>query len=130
MVSSSAVLVPSMPIQQLDDLRHHLVRKGFDALNRVAVPAVQAGLGAPLPIGLGLVVLETTGRVSGLPRRVPLVAARFGRHISVSTVRNDSQWVKNLQARPEASVWVAGRKRDATATVDTGPLSVAELVVH
>lgn len=113
----------------LDDLRGEVTRKGFDALNRVAVPAVRAGLGTPPPIGLGLVVLETTGRRSGLPREVPLVAARIGQHINVSTVRSGSQWIKNLEASPEASVWVAGRKRDVTATVGSGRLSVANLTV-
>ncbi|HUW01685.1 MAG TPA: nitroreductase/quinone reductase family protein [Acidimicrobiales bacterium] len=113
----------------LDDLRSTVTRKGFGALNRVAVPAVKAGLGSPLPIGLGLVVLETTGRVSGEPRQVPLVATRWGQSINVSTVRNKSQWVKNLQAQPDASVWVGGRKRDATSTVETGPLNRVSLAL-
>ncbi len=113
----------------LEDLRSDLTRRGFRALNRVAVPAVKAGLGSPLPIGLGLVVLETTGRVSGKPRQVPLVATRFGETIKVSTFREKSQWVKNLQAKPDASVWVAGRKRDATSTVETGPLNRVDLAL-
>ena len=113
----------------LEDLRSTFTRRGFGALNRVAVPAVKAGLGSPLPIGVGLVVVETTGRVSGQPRQVPLVAARFGTSINVSTVRSGSQWVKNLQARPEASVWLAGRKRDATSTVETGSLNRVNLVL-
>ena len=114
----------------LDDLRTGLTRAGFAALNRVAVPMVKAGIGAPPPFGIGLVVLETTGRTSGLPREVPLLASRCDRRISVSTVRSSSQWVRNLQAQPNASVWVGGRRRDVTSSVEPGALSVANLVVE
>ncbi len=113
----------------LNTLHTDLVRKSFRALNQLTVPAVRAGLGTPLPIGFGLVVLETTGRTSGQPRQVPLVATRFGRHIKVSTVRDKSQWMKNLEAQPGASVWVGGRKRTVTSTVETGALNVANLVL-
>jgi len=116
-------------LRALDRLHAELTRKAFRALNRVAVPAIKAGLGTPPPLGFGVVVLETTGRVSGQPRQVPLVATRSGQHINVGTVRNRSQWVKNLQAQPDASVWVGGRKRDVTSTVETGALSVASLVL-
>lgn len=128
MVSAIGLLSPFMRTA-LDDLRAGLARVGFATLNRVTVPAIKAGFGAPLPIGVGLVVLETTGRVSGLPREVPLLATRCDRRISVSTVRGTSQWVKNLQDRPDASVWVGGRKRDVSSSVETGRLSVANLLV-
>ena len=111
----------------LNDLRRCVTTQGFRALNRIVLPAVKAGVGSPWPIGAGLVVLETTGRKSGQPRQVPLVAARLGSRIAVSTVRANSLWVKNLEAEPAASVWIDGRKRDATASVDTGALTVANL---
>lgn len=104
-------------------------RSAFRTLNSVVLPTVKAGIGSPFPVGAGLVVLETTGRKSGKPRQVPLVATRFGNRIDVSTVRGDSQWIKNLQADPNASVWVGGRKRSVTATVDTGALTVARLTL-
>jgi hypothetical protein len=72
-----------------------ITRRGFSTLNAVVRPAVQAGLGNPLPIGAGAVVLETTGRRSGLPRLVPVLSTRLGDSLTVSTVRSDSQWMRN-----------------------------------
>ncbi|MFT7599520.1 MAG: deazaflavin-dependent oxidoreductase (nitroreductase family) [Acidimicrobiales bacterium] len=116
-------------LSPLNDLRHRATQEIFRALNGVVIPAVKAGLGSPLPIGAGLVVVETTGRSSGLPRQVPLVAARFGSNVAVSTVRSNSQWIKNLQADPSVSVWVGGRKRTGAGKVDTGSLNVATLAL-
>ncbi len=110
-----------------DAVRRAATRQGFAALNRVVVPAVKTGLFSPLPVGAGIVVLETTGRKSGLKREVPLVAVRIGDRVNVSTVRSRSLWTKNIEADENVSVWVGGRKREATAEVNPGPLTVAEL---
>ncbi|MGH1492233.1 MAG: nitroreductase/quinone reductase family protein [Acidimicrobiales bacterium] len=99
----------------------------FRSLNRIVKPLVKAGLGSPLPIGLGAVVLESTGRVSGKPREVPLLGLRIGDRVLVSTVRDDSQWVKNLEADGNAAVWFCGKKRSATASVNRGPLNMVTL---
>jgi deazaflavin-dependent oxidoreductase (nitroreductase family) len=111
-------------------LSNAITRRAFATLNGVVEPAVKAGVGNPLPIGAGAVVLETTGRRSGLPRAVPLLSTRFGRTITVSTVRSESQWLRNIEADPKVAVWVGGRRRDATASVTRGPLNQVRLEVE
>ena len=105
---------------RFDELRNDLVRQGFRKLNSVVRPIAKAGLTSPLPIGIGIVVVETTGRTSGKTREVPLVATRIGDRIDVSTVRRDSQWVKNLAANPAGAVWLRGERREATADITEG----------
>lgn len=104
-----------------------IARRGFAALNRIVRPVVQAGIGNPLPIGAGALVLETTGRRSGLPRPVPVLSTRLGDTLTVSTVRSDSQWIRNAEADPNVAVWLGGSRRDAVATVNRGPLNTVRL---
>ena len=96
-------------------------------MNVVVKPLVKAGLGSPLPVGLGVVVLESTGRVSGKTREVPLVGLRIGRRVLVSTVRPKSQWLKNLEPDADAAVWYSGRRHEATASVQRGPVNLVDL---
>ena len=73
-------------------------------------------------------MVETTGRVSGKPRRVPLLSARLGNSVFVSTVRNDSQWMTNLAASPQANVRLFGTERPAAVSVaKIGGLHLAAL---
>lgn len=102
-------------------------RSAFQALNTVVRPAIRAGLGNPLPIGGGAVVIETIGRKSGLARQVPVLAVRRGNHVSVSTARSDSQWLANIEADPAVGVWISGRRRDGRARVTRGCLNVVDV---
>ena len=82
-------------------------------LNPVMVPALEAGL-----VPRGWALLETTGRVSGQPRRVPVgdglrgetfwIVAEHGRH---------ADYVRNIERDPRVRVKVRGRWRTGTAHV-------------
>jgi hypothetical protein len=106
-------------------------QRAFRALNSTVIPLVKRGVFAPLPVPVasGLVVLETTGRVSGQPREVPLLATRIGPVVITSTVRSRSQWWANLAAGGPAAVWLDGRRTVQRRWVARGPLNVAVLTV-
>lgn len=100
----------------------------FRLLNTFVAPMVKAGAGNPLPIGGGSVVVETIGRVSGQVREVPLLSMRLGDQVVVSTVRDDSQWLRNLEADDRCAVWLFGRRRTAQAvSIERGPISIVVL---
>ena len=93
----------------------------FRSLNHVVLPAVRRGFGAPWLTPWGLVVLEHRGRKSGREYAAPLVAARVGRTLVVSTVRpGRSQWLRNLAANRSADVWLRGKQRHVRARVVSG----------
>jgi len=91
---------------------------GFLApLNELLSPAIQAGLGSPLPLTSGFVILEATGRRSGKIRATPLLCTDYGSALLVATVRPDSRWLANLAASPNAHVWLRGSRRPVEAYV-------------
>ena len=87
----------------------------YRQLNQIVEPLVRAGLGGPLLFPAGLILIETRGRVSGRLYRTPVVALRWGELCFVSTVRSQSQWVRNLAAHPAICCWMNGRQQQATA---------------
>lgn len=115
--------------EELKTARGDALQAGFRLLNSVVQPAVRVGIANPLPVGAGAIVLETTGRVSGKKRPVPLLASRVCGTLVVSTVRTDSQWLKNIEADPNVTVWLNGKRRDASAKVSRGPLSFVTLTL-
>lgn len=94
-----------------------VARAGFDTLNGVVRPLVKRGLGSPPPVGVGTVIVSTTGRRTGVQREVPLVGARVGDTVVVSTARGNSQWLRNVEADPEVRVWIDGQERSGVAEV-------------
>jgi deazaflavin-dependent oxidoreductase (nitroreductase family) len=83
-------------------------------INQFAEAIIRAGVGAPCYVGVGLVLIETKGRKSGLPRSVPVLAQRVGNRLFVSTIRKNSQWVKNLVADPAPRVVLHRKSRSVT----------------
>jgi deazaflavin-dependent oxidoreductase (nitroreductase family) len=116
-------------MEQLRSAQAELTRHLFSTLNSVVRPAVLAGAGNPLPIGGGAIVLEVNGRVSGQPRQVPLLATRFGDRLMVSTVRENSQWLRNIEADPNVVVHLYGKRREAVAEVTRGSLNTVAITL-
>ncbi|MER6126487.1 nitroreductase/quinone reductase family protein [Streptomyces sp. NPDC001795] len=82
-----------------------------------AVTAFQRNIGNPVLRRLPLqTVLETTGRVSGLPRRTPVGGRRIGDSFwLVSEYGERSQYVRNVRANPRVRVRIRGRWHPGTA---------------
>lgn len=90
----------------------------FRRLNGVVEPLLRHGVGSFSSTPASLVLLETTGFRSGVTRSTPLWSVKLGPYRLVSTVRGErSFWVKNLQKRPEATVFAGGEGREADAIV-------------
>src|SRR4030095_6223243 len=87
----------------------------FRGLNRVVEPLVRAGALGPVMFPATPIVIEIKGRKTGRRTNLPLLAARMGDLIIVSTIRRRSSWVKNLAAHPEVRYWMGGIEREATA---------------
>jgi deazaflavin-dependent oxidoreductase (nitroreductase family) len=66
-----------------------------------------------------LVVLETTGRRSGKPRRTPLARGPIEEGVAwlIAVHGRHSTWVRNLESSPQVRVQVALRWRTGTAAV-------------
>lgn len=61
-------------------------------------------------------LVETTGRVSGLPRRTPVGGRKAGQTFwFVSEYGEKSQYVRNIQADPKVRVRLNGRWHSGTA---------------
>ncbi|OIJ92806.1 nitroreductase family deazaflavin-dependent oxidoreductase [Streptomyces colonosanans] len=61
-------------------------------------------------------VLETTGRVSGLPRRTPVGGRRVGDSFwLVSEYGERSQYIRNIRADPRVRIRIQGRWHTGTA---------------
>lgn len=70
-----------------------------------------------------IMLLTTIGRRSGQPRVTPLLGIRDGdRYLAIGSNGGDDrtpQWVRNLQANPEATIEVEGETIPVLATIAT-----------
>ncbi len=81
----------------------------FNRINRLATPLVRAGFGSPWALQpTGLILLEVAGRNTGIVRQTPLVGMLLPGAVLTSTVRGNSQWLRNLAAADTARVWLWG----------------------
>jgi deazaflavin-dependent oxidoreductase (nitroreductase family) len=84
--------------------------------NRLVKAAVRLGLPTP-----SVVILETTGRRSGQPRRVPVTRAIEGDTLWIVTEHGrKAGYVRNIEANPRVRVRVGRQWRTGTATVSEG----------
>lgn len=82
------------------------------------ITAVQRRLNALLRRLPTQTLLETTGRVSGEPRRTPVGGRRIGTSFwLVSEFGERSQYVRNIRANPQVRVRVRGHWHKGTAHV-------------
>ncbi|MET7293195.1 nitroreductase family deazaflavin-dependent oxidoreductase [Streptomyces griseoloalbus] len=92
-----------------------------------AATAFQRRIGNPLLRRLPFqTLLETTGRVSGLPRATPVGGRRVGNAFwLVSEFGERSQYVRNIKADPRVRVRIRGRWHTGTARLlpDDDPLA-------
>jgi deazaflavin-dependent oxidoreductase (nitroreductase family) len=86
------------------------------ASHRLLNPFVKAAsrVGLPLP---GLVLLETTGRNTGEPRRTPVGKTLEGDTLWVLAEHRRGNYVRNIEANPRVRVKVGRTWRNGTATV-------------
>jgi deazaflavin-dependent oxidoreductase (nitroreductase family) len=89
------------------------------ASHRLLNPFVKAAARAGLPLP-GLVILETTGRKTGQPRRTPVGKALEGDTLWVLAEHRRGGYVRNIEANPRVRVRIGGTWRDGTARVLTG----------
>jgi deazaflavin-dependent oxidoreductase (nitroreductase family) len=81
--------------------------------NRLVLAAVRLGLPTPT-----VVILETTGRRSGVPRRVPVTRKLEGDTLWIVTEHGrKSGYVRNIEANPNVRVRVGRRWRSGRAAI-------------
>jgi deazaflavin-dependent oxidoreductase (nitroreductase family) len=86
------------------------------ASHRLLNPFVKAAARAGLPLP-GLVILETTGRKTGQPRRTPVGKALEGDTLWVLAEHRRGGYVRNIEANPRVRVRVGRSWRKGTARV-------------
>jgi deazaflavin-dependent oxidoreductase (nitroreductase family) len=101
--------------------RIQIEQQFFRALNSVVEPTVRRGFFSSRLFPATLLILESTGYVSGKPRSTPLLSFRVGPYLLISTGRGRrSFWVRNLQKEPEVNYILGGRSYPAKAELITG----------
>ncbi len=87
------------------------LRQGFKYFNRFMLLMWRLGLGPWVnvwPEGLGrIMVLTTTGRKSGLPRRTPVNYATVDGEVYCTAAFGETcDWYRNVRANPDVEIWL------------------------
>jgi len=98
-------------------------------LFRFLPPRIAYSLGLGSLVGRFVLLLETTGRKSGLPRVTPLQYDEVDGIIYVGSARGvKADWYRNLAANPNVEVTVGSRRFRGCADLITDPLHVADFL--
>jgi len=90
-------------------------------------PQIAYALGLGPVIGRLVLILTTTGRVTGKPRVTPLQYEKIGEEIYVGAARGlKSDWVKNILADPHVKIQVKSRQFHGVAEVIANPSEIAD----
>ena len=104
---------------------HQLPVTIYRMIKRPPQAAYALGLG-PV-IGCLILLLTTTGRVTGLPRVTPLQYEEIDDVIYVGAARGlKSDWVRNILADPHVKIRVKSRQFCGIAEVITDPIKITD----
>lgn len=104
-----------------------VTRAVFDRVNAVVEPIASHPWSGPPVVGVGLTLVETTGRRTGRVRVRPVLAGRVGALVAVGTARRRSDWVANVRSEPVGHVWLDGERVPSVASAI--PLPVGWLAI-
>ncbi len=103
----------------------------LDRLLFRAVPVLYRGPLAEILRGRCVMLLTTTGRRSGLPRTTGVsFMPEDGRYVIFSGFGVDSNWYRNVTARPDVTIQVGRRRMRASARVVPDPARRKELMLR
>ena len=98
-------------------------------LMRFLPPRIAYLLGLGALVGHFILILETTGRRSGLPRQTPLAYDEFDGEIYIGSARGTrADWYKNLACNPIAAVTIGARRFYAHAELITDAHQIARFL--
>ena len=94
-------------------------------------PQVFYALGLGPVYGRLVLLLTTTGRVSGLPRVTPLQYEEIEGDIVVASARgSQADWFRNIQVNPSVYVRIKSRQFEGIAEPVTDPKRIADFLAY
>jgi len=94
-------------------------------------PQIFYALGLGPIYGRLVLLLTTTGRVSGLPRVTPLQYEKIEEDIVVASARgSQADWFRNIQANPNVCVRVKSRQFEGIAEPVTDQKRIADFLAY